>query len=77
MALTLAGTRARGEAALEPVAARLLPELPGVRVNQDGRSASLMAPNGPSQERVIRAAWAEAAAAGKIGFPGKGALFCA
>ena len=28
----------------------------GSAVNQDGRSASFMAPNGPSQEAVIRAA---------------------
>ena len=34
-----------------------LPLINGVAVNQDGRSASLMAPNGPSQQVVIQKAW--------------------
>ena len=32
----------------------------GSAMNQDGRSQGLMAPNGPSQERVIRQALANA-----------------
>ncbi|WP_417466409.1 SDR family NAD(P)-dependent oxidoreductase [Kitasatospora misakiensis] len=40
---------------------RVLAVLRGSSVNQDGASSSLSAPNGPSQQRVIRQALAEAA----------------
>ena len=38
----------------------MLAALQGTAVNQDGKSASFMAPNGPSQEAVIRSAMLEA-----------------
>ncbi|KOV55545.1 hypothetical protein ADL00_29320, partial [Streptomyces sp. AS58] len=39
---------------------RILAVIRGTAVNQDGASNGLTAPNGPSQERVIRAALANA-----------------
>ena len=37
-----------------------LPAVNGTAANQDGRSSSLTAPNGPAQQEVIQTAWAEA-----------------
>ena len=45
-----------------PTAAAVV--LAGAAVNQDGRSSSLTAPNGPAQQAVIRAALAEAGVSG-------------
>ncbi|MED7947257.1 polyketide synthase, partial [Streptomyces sp. BE303] len=39
---------------------RVLAVVRGTAVNQDGASNGLTAPNGPAQQRVIRAAWAQA-----------------
>lgn len=52
----------------------------GAAVNQDGRSSSLTAPNGPAQTALVRAALAAAAAApqaiGFVSLHGTGGLVC-
>lgn len=52
----------------------------GSAINQDGRSSSLTAPNGPAQQEVIRAATlsagAEPAAVGGLSMHGTGELLC-
>ncbi len=56
--------------------AKVLAVLAGTAVNQDGRSSSLTAPNGPAQQEVIRAALqaagAEAAAVTVLSMHGTG-----
>ena len=73
IAISSAGAAASGTSGSRPVAVVL-----GTAVNQDGRSSSLTAPNGPAQQEVIRAALQaaglEAAAVTALSMHGTGGL---